>query len=461
MSDASFGQFGSHFQEILLQQLLVNAQWAAQIEEVIDTNYFDLKYLQFLSERFFEYSRKYKTFPTLKLLVSIVKDELKEKRASDEVLCSQVVDYLQRMRLAPDQQDAPYVRDKALDFCRRQAMRKALENAIDSMEGERYEEIVADVRRATMVGTVASVGHDFMNDIEARFSAEARRCVATGIPELDTKEMLDGGVACGELATVVACTAVGKSHWLVHMGASALKQGKSVVHYTMELSELKVGTRYDSHFTEIDATYIFDRKDDVLKKYEELELGKLFIKYYPTMAVTVSQIRAHLERLSFSGFVPDLIIIDYADLVRSQRQYESPRFEIKAVYEELRGLAGELNVPIWTASQSNKDGQDKDILDVGNMGEAYSKGQISDLVVTLSRKAQERALGVGRLYVAKNRAGRDGIVYPVYIDTAQSRFTIKGEATTPDAARVEDEQSMKSSLSRKWAELQREGFKIS
>jgi hypothetical protein len=87
------------------------------------------------------------------------------------------------------------------------------------------------------------------------------------------------------------------------------------------------------------------------------------------------------------------------------------------------------------------------------MSEAYAKAMTCDVVITLSRRAQEKALGVGRLFIAKNRAGRDGLVYPISIDTAQSRFTIRGDATLPEDARSEDEQSMKRSILDKWKEI--------
>jgi len=126
------------------------------------------------------------------------------------------------------------------------------------------------------------------------------------------------------------------------------------------------------------------------------------------------------------------------------------------VYEELRGLAMDIGVPIWTASQSNKEGANADVIDMTNMSEAYGKAMICDVIVSVSRRPHEKASGWGRLYVAKNRAGRDGLVFPVKMNTARSTFEITGEADSPETVKVTDEQAQKQALRAKWKELRAE-----
>ena len=242
------------------------------------------------------------------------------------------------------------------------------------------------------------------------------------------------------------------SHFLTMIGANALRENKNVLHYTFELSETAVGIRYDSNLCDIDSSEIMERKEDVKKFYDETRLGRLFIKEYPTNTASVHTLRAHIERLSLKGFKPDMVVIDYADIMRSSRQFDSLRHELKLVYEELRGLAMELQVPIWTASQSNKEGASSDVVDVTNMSEAYGKAMICDFIASISRRPHEKATGWGRLYVAKNRAGRDGIIFPIRIDTARSKFEIVGEADVPQNGPSEEEAQRKS-LREKWKEL--------
>lgn len=449
----TFGTYGKTFQEKVVQALLSDQKWAEQMSDVIDVEYFDVKYLTFLAHRYFEYCKKYKVFPTLQLLVTIVRDDL--KTGNDVVLRDQIVDYLQRMRSNPDMGDLQYVKEKSLDFCRKQALKGALEQAVDQIAGEKYEQIVETIKKAVAVGSPVSMGHNFLEDFEARFTKLKRATVATGLDEIDGKEVLQGGLGCGELGVVVAPTGVGKSHLLVSMGANAMKAGKNVLHYTFELSETAVGVRYDSHLCDIDSNTVVENKNDVMAKYKDAKLGRLFIKEYPTNTATIYTLRSHVERLTLKGFIPDLIIIDYADIMRSSRQYDSLRHELKLVYEELRGFAQEKAMPIWTASQSNKEGSDNEIVDLGNMSEAYGKAMVADVVLTISRRAHEKAQGFGRIYVAKNRAGRDGLLYNVMINTARSQFQIEGQSSKFEAEKS-DETEMKKKLRDKWDALKRD-----
>jgi len=450
----SFGQFGKAFQEKLGQALLTDHKWAEQMMEVVDVSYFELNYLKFLADRYFAYSKKYKVFPTLQLLVTIIRDDL--KTGTDIILRDQIVDYLQRMRTNPDPGDLQYVKDKSLEFCRKQALKKALESAVDQMQSNKYEAIVETIKKAVQVGTAPSVGHDFFNEMDARFTKLKRDTIPTRLPELDKKEILNGGSGKGELLCVVGASGSGKSHWLTMMGANALREGKNVLHYTFELSETAVGIRYDSNLCDIDSNEVMDRKDEVVEKYKNMKLGRLYIKEYPTNTASIYTLKAHIERLDLKGFKPDMVIIDYADIMRSSRQFDSLRHELKLVYEELRGMAMELGVPIWTASQSNKEGANSEVIDMTNMSEAYGKAMICDVIVSVSRRPHEKASGWGRLYVAKNRAGRDGLVYPIKMNTAKSLFEITGTADAPETVVSSDEETQKQALRAKWKELKSE-----
>jgi replicative DNA helicase len=450
----TFGQYGRHFQEKLVQSLLSDRTFAEQMLEVFDDGYLELKYLTFLTSRYFNHARKYKVFPTLQLLVTIIRDEL--KAGTDAALRDQIIDYLTRMKANPDMGDLPYIKEKSLDFCRKQALKQALLEAADQMEAEKYEQIVEGIKKAVCVGTTPALGHDFFNDFEARFTKLQRNCVATGIEELDKKGILNGGLGAGELGVVVAPTGVGKSHFLVMLGCNAMRAGIDVLHYTMELSEESTGVRYDSNLCDIDADAVIDSKDAVLAKYGDSKLGRLFIKGFPTNTATVYTLRSHIERLSLRGFNPGLLIIDYADIMRSTRQYDSLRHELKLIYEELRGYATEKKIPVWTASQSNREGSTTEVVDLVNMSEAYGKAMVSDVVLSISRRSHEKSTGEGRLYVAKNRSGRDGLVYPVEIDTARSKFKVTGLAGGLHEATQQNEADMKKRLAAKMKEMQEE-----
>jgi replicative DNA helicase len=206
--------------------------------------------------------------------------------------------------------------------------------------------------------------------------------------------------------------------------------------------------------TNIASNEIQDSKMEVIDKYKEMELGKLIIKEYPTGAATVGTIRSHLEKLALRGFVPHVLLIDYADIMRSTREYDALRLELKLIYEELRNLAMERAIPIWTASQANRDSSNSDVVGLENMSESYGKAMVADVVLSLSRKPTEKATGQGRLFVAKNRAGRDGILFPVHIDTARSKIKVLDEnSLTLQEAMSQDDNDRKKLMRDKWNQV--------
>lgn len=454
-SESHFKQYGKSFQEKIFQGLLHDHTWAAQMVEVMDPTFFEIKYLNYLTEKYFSYHKKYRCFPTMSLLVSIIREDLTQ--GNDAVLREQIVEYLHRVKSNPDHGDLSYVKEKSLDFCKRQAFKEALENSVNLIHDGQFENVLTIMKEAVSVGMPSSTGHDFFEDIEARFVKVNRRVCPTGISELDRKDILNGGLGRGEIGVVTANTGVGKSHYLVAMGANALRRGKNVVHYTFELTETAVGIRYDSNLCDIASNEVQDNKDRVLSKYKDMELGRLIIKEYPTGTATVQTIRNHIEKLKLKSFMPSLIVIDYADIMRSSKSYDSLRHELKLIYEELRNLAMELNIPIWTASQANRDSAKSEVVGLENMSEAYGKAMVADVVISLSRKPLEKSTGAGRLFVAKNRAGRDGLLFPIQMDTAKSKITVLDEEDL-DLREVakNDAASMKSLLKTKWKEVQQD-----
>jgi replicative DNA helicase len=447
-----FASYGKPFQEKVLQGLLNDHAYASQMYEVMKPDFFDVKYLEYLAQVYFTYYAKYKCFPSMSSIITILKDDLRD--GNDIILRDQIVNYLHQIKANPNINDMEFVKDKSLDFCKRQAMRHALERAVGLIDDEKFESVVGLMKTAVSIGIPHTPGHVFFDDVEARFMKIDRNVIPTGLPALDEKNILNGGLGRGELGVVVGSTGTGKSHWLVQMGTAAMLAGKNVLHYTFELTEHAVGLRYDANLCDISVSDIHEHKDLVKNKYNSHNMGKLIIKEYPTGSATVLMLKNHIEKLYMKGFKPNLIIIDYADIMRSSRSFDSLRHELKLVYEELRNLAMELSVPIWTASQANRDASNSDVVGLENMSEAYGKAMVADFIVSISRKPEEKASGSARLFVAKNRAGRDGVVFPLTIDTSKSKFTIlNSDSISLQDANQQIEKETKGYLREKWKEV--------
>jgi replicative DNA helicase len=263
-------------------------------------------------------------------------------------------------------------------------------------------------------GTTRDLGHDYIISLEERLAESARITVKT--PWDVVNDIMDGGLGHGELGVIVAPAGIGKSWTLQALGAGALKEGKTIVHYTLELNENYVGLRYDSIFTGVTTSNIKYYKDDVQSKLSKLP-GKLLIKYFPTKGASVQTISSHLKQIEISGEKPDMVLVDYADILMPVGTFKEKRHAIGTIYEDLRGLAGELEIPIWTASQANRSALEEDVIGADKVSEDYSKVMTADFVMSMSRKVEDKIANTGRFHVIKNRFGIDGVTYPATINT--------------------------------------------
>ena len=268
-----------------------------------------------------------------------------------------------------------------------------------------------------------SHGHDFIQDFEARYVKISRDPVITAWEEVD--KITRGGLGKRELGAVIAPTGAGKSMALVHLGAMAVAMGKTVMHYTLELAEGVVGNRYDSCLTGVPLQHLHDYKDQIKEKIIQLD-GQLIIKEYPTKSATTKTLESSLERLRQRGIEPDMVIVDYADLLRpvTTNYRQELRHNLESIYEELRGIAQKFDLPVWTASQTNRSGLNAEVITMESISEAFNKCFVADFICTISRTAEDTVEGSGRMFIAKNRNGPDGIVFPMEIDTSKVKLRV-------------------------------------
>jgi replicative DNA helicase len=428
MSTSSFHELGKPFQEKIMQAMIIDRKWAENFIEVFDPEEaFEFSYLKLLGKLYVNYYNSYKEFPSLDMTVTLVKDELKQN--VDIALKTQIIEFLKKVALNKDLGDLGYVKDKAQKFCKQQKFKNALFEASELVEDEtQYESALNTMKKAIFAGTSTSPGLEYNTEIDVRYSETYRKTIKTGIAELDGKTILNGGLGAGEIGIIVAPSGHGKSQILVQLGSNALLQGKNVVFYTLELNERVIGIRFDSSLTQISSTDCPEHKDKIKSFFDQnSNLGKLIIKHFPARTTTVNTLRSHLDKLRMKEFIPDLILIDYAGIMRSTSKNELLRKELQEVIQECRDLGEELDVPVWTALQSNKDGVNSEFVDITNMSESFGQAAPADFILGWNRKSAEKSTGYGNLFIAKNRAGIDGILLKAHLDTARSTLRILKE----------------------------------
>ena len=413
----NFSKYGKSFQEGLAALILQDRAFSDQIQEVLEIQYFELKYLQVFVDKIFGYKEKYSVHPTDKILMTILRTDLEDET---DAVKKQTRDYFSRI-YNTDIKDEEFIKNTSLDFCRKQTLKEAMIKSVGLLKSSSYDEVAKVITDAVKLGSNSDFGYDYVADFERRFEIKARDPITTGWDEIDT--LCRGGLGNGELGVVIAPTGAGKSMVLVHLGAQALLQGKTVVHYTLELQDTSIGIRYDSCITGVSLSEMHSFKEMIYEKVQEVP-GRLIIKEYPTKSATTQTIKNHLEKLRQRDIKVDMILVDYGDLLKPVTVTREKRHDLESIYEELRAIAQENKCPVWTASQTNRSGLNAEVVTLESISEAYSKCFVADFICSVSRTIDDKNNNTGRMFVAKNRFGPDGLVYPAKMDLSRVKIDV-------------------------------------
>lgn len=328
-----------------------------------------------------------------------------------------------------DVSDAHAVMQKVIHFGKHQSLvntiLKMAEDVDDAQKGKAtegppsYESLRGELDKALLVGEdLLDLGIRFKSNDEERFAMYTNPeshgvRIPTGIPHLD--HAMGGGLKKGNLGVVLAPPKKGKSTTLINFGfgATMAAEGWKVAHYSMEMDKEDVQERYDDRLMGKLVKKLKKRKPHeyvaaLQERLAEDVVGDLFTQRYHTRTATVGTLRSHLSLLSAEGFLPDVVIVDYADIMKPSRRIGEMRHEQAGIYEDLRQLAGEFDIAIWTASQTSKYALDKDVITIADFAEAFEKAAIADAVWAFCQTDAEKIDGKCRLFGAALRKSEDG-----------------------------------------------------
>jgi len=440
--------FGYNFQIKLIAALFTDKNFLQQVSDILEPAFFESESTQYIVKCVKSHIAQFKTQPTMEVM------KVKIKEIDDDVLETSVISSLKEAMRNMESEDLDFIKEEAIKFCRNQNLKRAIMESVQLLESGDYDGIKHKVDDALKAGNDRNLGHEYNVEIDERYKESVRNTITTGWEVID--DLADGGLGSGELGVMVAPAGIGKSWALANVGANAVKAGKTVLHYTLELNQSYVGLRYDSIFTGIAAQDLKYNLPDVKKRLKSIS-GELVIKYYPTKAAGVMSLASHIEKCRLQGKKPDLVIVDYADLLRGSGRGREVRHELGNIYEDLRGLAGEYEIPIWTASQANRSALQEDVIQADKIAESYSKIMTADFVVSLSRKIEDKAAGTGRWHVIKNRFGPDGITLPSKMNASNGQIDIyDGQTVQGQQAQQEinnNSEYLRKMLGQKFKEL--------
>jgi replicative DNA helicase len=433
MTLQSLESYGISFQTKVISALLTDKPFLQNVSDIITDEYFSNTAHKWVVNEVIKYYTKYHCPPTM----DVLKVEL--KRVDNEVLQLSIKEQLKEAYRSSDESDLSYVEEEFTNFCKNQQLKRALLNSVDLLKAGDYDSIRTLVDSALRSGQDKNIGHEYNKDIESRFNEDDRNPIPT--PWRTFNDMIQGGLGEGDLGLIFGNPGGGKSWCLIAIGAYAVQLGFNVIHYTLELGESYVGRRYDAFFTNIPVDKIKTHKSEVEQAINELP-GNLIVREYPMGRASISTIESHIKKCIDLDFKPDLIIIDYIDLLSSKRTNRERKDEIDDIYTSTKGLARELKLPIWSVSQVNRAGAKDNIIEGDKAAGSYDKIMIADVSLSLSRQKKDKVNGTGRFHFMKNRYGMDGMSFNAAVNTATGHIEILNEISEE-----EEEQMVKNNKS--------------
>ena len=412
-------------EQTILKNLIYNEDYLRKVLPFLKTDYFTDSTERTIFREIQKFTEQYNSAPQIEALVISVN----EKRNLTEDELKRTQEYLSDIHKTRQEiAKTDWLVDKTESFCQEKAVYNAVLNSIQILDGKdkQYDKgaIPKILSDALSVSFDTSIGHDYLDDANNRFEFYHRK--EERIPfDIDFfNKITKGGLPTKTLNIALAGTGVGKSLFMCHMATSCMVQGKKVLYITMEMAEEKIAERIDANLLNVkldDLTTLskemYDRK---VNKVKEKVTGKLIVKEYPTASASTSHFRTLLNELNLKrSFVPDIIFVDYLNICCSARIKTGANVNsytyVKAIAEELRGLAVEFDVPVVSATQTTRSGFTSSDPGLEDTSESFGLPATADFMFALISSEELEELGQIMVKQLKNRYND-----PTYL----KRFTV-------------------------------------
>jgi replicative DNA helicase len=355
--------------------------------------YFSSKTEKNLYKEIFAFVEKYNNTPNVEALSLSMQDM---KGVTEEEF-TQINEYLETIEKNKNEESKlDWLIDKTEKFCQEKAIYNAVLNSIHILDGKdkvhdkgAIPKILSD---ALSISFDSSVGHDYLEDWDSRYDFYHRVEEKISFDLEYFNKITKGGLPSKTLNIALAGTGVGKSLFMCHVASACLVQGKNVLYITMEMAEEKIAERIDANLLNVSLDSLQDLSKDMydkkVKRVKDMTVGKLIIKEYPTASASSSHFRTLLNELNLKrNFIPDIIFIDYLNICCSSRIKPGSNVNsytyVKAIAEELRGLAVEYNVPVVSATQTTRSGFTSSDPGLEDTSESFGLPATADLMFAL------------------------------------------------------------------------------
>ena len=423
--------FSSNVQRGIIYLLKNDHDFFSQIAPLVSPEYFEYPAHAKIYEAVVSHYDEYLSIPTDDFIIEDIRKEIGDN--------GKISDYVEELEdinaINPESiENKEYVLDLVEDFAKKEALKGAIKDSILHLKNENYGAIEHNIREALTVSRQVDVGQNYFSDISDRFrrlyevSDKERDLFKTMIPTLN--RAIEGGLQRKEIGMVVAPPGVGKSLFLANQCVQSLMENRKVLYISLEMSEDRVAQRLDSIASLISQRKMKSDPTSLVKVRERLNLfkekfsnGDLVIKELPCGSTSVHGIRALLSILrNHERFEPDVIIVDYIGLLRSNDKGMAKYEAMEQTVSEMRGMAQEHNCVVWTATQTNRQGRNVRLITDSELGDSYGQIRPVDLALSLNQNREEYDEGRMRLYAMKVRNGRAFFTVPLNINYSTLRI---------------------------------------
>jgi len=394
----------------ILHNMIQNEEYCAKVLPFIEQEYFTERSERIIFDELTKYYQKYNTpakYAALKIEVESRNDLAEGVYQEIDTFLNQNVEPIKKVE---------FLIDKTEQWCRERAVVNAVYQAVNVIGGEdkklTQDQLPEILQKAISVSFDNSVGHDYIDQAEERWEFYNRKeeKIPSGLEHFDY--ILRGGFPSKTLGVIMAGTGVGKSLFMCSMASNLLETGHNVLYITMEMAEEKIAQRIDQNLMNLSQEELDNiGKDSFLKRFANLKMktqGRLVVKEYPTKSAHAGHFRALIKELKQKkDFAPDLICIDYLNICQSMSAGKNANSyeQIKSTAEELRALAMEFNVPVLTATQTNRTGFSDADVDMTSVSESFGLPMTADYFFAMTTNDKLRDEGIIRFTQLKNRYG--------------------------------------------------------
>jgi replicative DNA helicase len=408
ISKDNLGYLGLDFQYRVILQILTDNKFANSILDMVNPNYFEDSHVRIIVATIKDAFEKHEAIPDLGSLKSRLLENVK-----DEIDLRSVLSQLRRIEEA-EVNDTFYIQETAIKFCKTQELIKAMrqmDGIIKTGTIDDYDRLEEILKKALEKGDSNDGTIDVCDNIDSVLSDDYRNPIPTGIEGLD--EAMDGGLAKGELAIILAAWGVGKTTMITKLANHAKHMGYNVMQIFFEDSPKVIQRKHISCWSKIPLNELQVRKVEAKMEFERFDktAGKLKLVKLKSDSTTIPKIKQLIRKNIAKGFKPDLILIDYIDCVLPSKNYNDVNEGQGAVMRELETMLSELDIAGWTATQGNRSSIKADIVEGDQMGGSIKKAQIGHFLVSIAKTLEQKETGKANMAILKSRFGKSGIIF--------------------------------------------------